>query len=347
MLSSRVSIPKRLALSYKTWVTLLILALAPSALAAQQRPFRSNTATAPRSVQFEALPLERSGQNHLLVRAFINGKPALLGVDTGAPVSAIAITRLAHFGMVPVRAGSEIPRRLQINGTFNGVTMARTLRLGVLNLVDEPMVAIDLGSTSRAAKMMKEQAIDGIIGADILFPTNAVLDCQAQVLILKIDPSVRGGVPGMNYRGFRRVPMHVSDGYNLYVDGTVNGKQTRLMVDTGAFGTLLHQPFVRQMKIPLRNTAFSSAGVNLKERDVQVATISRFAVGSVQMERKDVGVINLEGLVQSDLLNGTPPVAGLLGSEILQSHNGIVDFGTRTLYLKRKASTRGRSAKTR
>ena len=247
--------------------------------------------------------------------------------------------------MVPVRAGSEIPRRLQINGTFNGVTMASSLRLGALNLVDEPMVAIDLESTSRAAKMMKEQAIDGIIGADILFPTDAVLDCQAQVLILKIDPAVRGGVPGMNYRGFRRVPIHVSDGYNLYVDGTVNGKRTRLMVDTGAFGTLLHQPFVRQMKIPLRNTAFSSAGVNLKERDVQLATISRLSVGSVKMEHKEVGVIDLEGLVQTDLLNGTPPVAGLLGSEILQSHNGIVDFGTRTLYLK--GSSRGKSTKTR
>jgi predicted aspartyl protease len=345
MLSSRVFIRKRLSLSYKIWVALLILALGPSALAAQKRAFRSNTATAPRSIQFEALPLERSRQNHLLVRAFINGKPALLGVDTGAPVSAIAITRLKHFGMTPVRADSEIPRRLQIIGAFNGVTMARSLRLGALTLVDEPMVAIDLGSTSRAAKMMKEQAIDGIIGADILFPTDAVLDCQAQILILKIDPAARGGVPGMNYRGFRRVPIHVSDGYNLYVDSTVNGKQTRLMVDTGAFGTLLHQPFVRQMKIPLRNTAFSSAGVNLKERDVQLATISRLSVGSVKMERKEVGVIDLEGLVQTDLLNGTPPVAGLLGSEILQSHNGIVDFGTRTLYLK--GSSRGRSTKTR
>jgi hypothetical protein len=33
-------------------------------------------------------------------------------------------------------------------------------------------------------------------------------------------------------------------------------------------------------------------------------------------------------------LKATPPVAGLLGSEILRHHNGIIDFGTRTLYLK-------------
>lgn len=342
MLSSRVFIPKQTLLSRRTWAALLILALAPPALAAPRRPpetarrpFRSDEQTAPRGWQFEALPLERSGQNHLLVRAFINGKPALLGVDTGAPVSAISIKRLAHFGMTPARANSKIPTRLQINGAFNGVAIARSLRLGALNLVDEPMVAIDLGSTSKAAKQMNEDAIDGILGADILFPTHAVLDCQAQRLILKIDPDVRGGVPGMDYRGFSSIPMHVSSGYNLYVDSTVNGKPARLMVDTGAFGTLLHQRFVRRMKIPLRETAFTSAGVNLKQRDVQLATISRFSVGSVNIRAKEVGVINLDGLVRSGLLDATPPVAGLLGSDTLQRHNGIIDFGTRTLYLKR------------
>jgi len=39
--------------------------------------------------QFEALPLVRSRQNHLLLRAFINGRPAWLTVDSGAPVSAM------------------------------------------------------------------------------------------------------------------------------------------------------------------------------------------------------------------------------------------------------------------
>lgn len=290
---------------------------------------------APRAVQFEALPLERSGQNHLLLRATINGKPALLGVDTGAPVSAIALSRVKYFGMTPAVAKSEIPTRLQINGAFAGVAMARTLRLGALTLVDEPMVAVDLSSSTRAAQMMNEQAIDGIIGADILFPTHAVLDCRAQVLILKIDPHARGGVPGMDYRGFTRVPIEVSSGYNLYVNGSFNGQRGKLMVDTGAFATLLHQRFVRRMRIPLRNSPFRSAGVNLKQRGLQLATISRFSVGTLDMRSKEVGVIDLEGLVRSPLLNSSTPVAGLLGSEMLRRHNGIIDFGTRSLYLKK------------
>ncbi|HKP93607.1 MAG TPA: aspartyl protease family protein [Chthoniobacterales bacterium] len=282
-------------------------------------------------LQYESLPLIRSAQNHLLVRAYINGKPALLGVDTGAPVSAIALNRRAYFGLSPVTAKSAIPARLSINGAFNSVGIARSVRLGALNLVDEPMVVVDLGGLRRS----KRDEIDGILGADILFPTKALLDCQRQILILKVNPSVPGTIPGFDLSGFRRIPMHVSDGFNLYVDGSVNGQKAKLMVDTGAFTTLLHSRFVRRMKIPLRDTPFSSSGVNLKQRGVQIATISRLSIGSMNLERKDVGVINLEGLIHAGLLDASPPVAGLLGSEILRRHHGIIDFGTKSLYLKR------------
>jgi len=284
------------------------------------------------ALQYEALPLIRSNQNHLLVHAEINGKPALLGVDTGAPVSAIALNRRAYFGLTPITGKSEIPARLSINGAFNSVAIARNLRLGALNLVDEPMVLVDLGGLRRSSK---RDEIDGILGADILFPTKALLDCQKQILILKINPSVPGAVPGFDFSGFRRIPIHVSDGFNLYVDGSVNGQKARLMVDTGAFTTLLHSRFVRRMQIPMRETPFSSSGVNLKQRGVQTATISRLSVGSIDLERKDVGVINLEGLIHGGLLDASPPVAGLLGSEILRRHHGIIDFGTKSLYLKR------------
>src|SRR4030095_8904632 len=46
---------------------------------------------------FVALPLVRSRQNHLMVRAFINGREAWLTIDSGAPVSAIALNRRNYF----------------------------------------------------------------------------------------------------------------------------------------------------------------------------------------------------------------------------------------------------------
>jgi predicted aspartyl protease len=286
------------------------------------------------TTQFEALPLVRSRQSHLLVRAFINGKPAWLTVDSGAPVSAIALDRREYFRLKPTTAESKLPARVQINGAFNSVAIARELRIGALTLVDEPVVTVDLGDSARAARRRHEQEIDGIIGADILFPTQAVLDCERQLLILKTDPGVLGSAPGFDRRGLRAVPIQVSDGFNLYVNGSVNGKPARLMVDTGSFATLLHRSFVRRMRIATWETPYSSSAVNLKDRGVRVAHIRKLSVGSVDIFGKDVGVIDLEGLIHDGLLEGSPPVAGLLGAETLRRHHGIIDFGTRTLYLR-------------
>jgi hypothetical protein len=298
-------------------------------LSAEKRP-KANL----ESPAFQALPLERSRQNHLLVRAEINGKPALLGVDSGAPVSAISSTRRKHFRMSSPSEESQLPSRLRINGGFNRVTVAHRLRLGALTLVDEPMVSLDLSAPARAAHEFKEQELDGILGADILFPTEAVLDCDAQVLFMKIDPEVPGPVPGINHRGWKVVPIRVTDGWNLYVDSELNGKAAQLMIDTGSFTTLIHGPFLHEMRLPLRDTPYTSGAINLQERGLQLATIRRFSVGSFHVGSKEVGVMDLRGLIHGDLLKGKPPVAGLLGSEFLRRNHAIIDFGTRTLYLK-------------
>jgi len=318
----------RLRKTFSLLLSAAVLCL-PALAGARQRPLQSG------SLQYVALPLERSPQNHLLVRAEINGKPAVLGVDTGAPISAIAVNRRAHYGLLPVAGKSGIPSRLSINGAFNAVAIARNVRLGALNLVDEPVVLVDLGGLGSSSRSRKHRDIDGILGADILFPTKAILDCHRQLLFLKLNPTVPGRIPGIDYRGYRAVPMHVSQGFNLYVNGSLNGRKAKLMVDTGAFATLLNTGFVRRMKIPLRDTPYRSSGVNLGHRGVQVATISRFSVGSMDMRSNDVGVMNMDGLIHDGLLDATPPVAGLLGAEILRRYHAIIDFGTNTLYLKK------------
>jgi sterol desaturase/sphingolipid hydroxylase (fatty acid hydroxylase superfamily) len=126
----------------------------------------------------------------------------------------------------------------------------------------------------------------------------------------------------------------VSDGYNLYVDGAINGAPALLMVDTGAFATLLHRSFVKRMKIPLRDTPFRSAAVNLNMRDVQIARIRRLSVVRLTSSVTMLALLIWEDSFTAGCWWVKRPVAGLLGSELLQRHHGIIDFGTRRLYLK-------------
>lgn len=317
-------------------VTLSILcgtsALVP--LISSGAPSRSAPASIHQDSQFEALPLVRSRQNHLLVHAFINDKPALLIVDSGSPGTVIASKRRSYYGVHGVSEDSKYPARVRVNGSFNTLVMARTLRLGGLTVGDVPAVSADLSGPRRAARSLHEQEADGILGTDVLFASRAVLDCQRQLLILNMQPELAAAVPGLDFRGFQKVPMFVTEGFNLYVDGFVNGSQARLMVDTGAFTTLLHKPFVRRLHIRTEQTRLASAAINLKEEGLDIARIRKLSVGAVDLMGKEVGVIDLGGILH-EALQLNPPAVGLLGAELLNSHHGIIDFGTRTLYLKK------------
>lgn len=323
---------------------LLSILLATFALPAQLPAApRRDSASRP-GIQFQGLPLLRSSQNHLLVRAFINDKPALLIVDTGSPSTVISSGRRRHFGLTAAPKRLNWPTQVQVNGAFSHLVIARNLRLGGLNVVDVPVVVADMSGAQQASRAAQEQQVDGILGADVLFGTKAVLDCRQLVLIVSLYPELEGHVPGMDFRGYQRMRMHVSDGLNSYVDGSVNGTAARLMVDTGAFATLLHRPFVRKLRIPLQETHVQSARINLADDSVDIARIRKLSVGLVDIVGKQVGVTDLEGILHHGP-KGSPPVVGLLGGEILNRNHAIIDFGTRMLYLQRDGEQLKQSAR--
>jgi len=255
-------------------------------------------------------------------------------VDSGAPATLLSLKRRADFHLEGVGANSGLPTSVIVNGVADKLAIVHNLRLGALTIVDIPVVLTDVSSPPRVAKMVREQAIDGILGVDVLFATKAVLDCQEQVLILNRYPEVGGAENALDLRGFHKMHMSVSEGYNLFVNSSINGTRTKLLVDTGAVVTTLHLPFVRQLRIPHYETSITSSGINRREDAVQVARVRKLSVGSVDVFGKAIGVADLNWLFPENSSRRSQPVGGLLGAEFLKSHHGIIDFGTQTLYLK-------------
>src|SRR5947207_10907920 len=118
------------------WIWCAVVTLVVGLIAAPRIVYARQT------TQFEALPLVRSRQNHLLVRAFINGKPAWLTVDSGAPVSAIALHRREYFRLKPTTTRPKLTARAQINGPLNNLAIAQEPRIRCLVLIAGPVVTV-------------------------------------------------------------------------------------------------------------------------------------------------------------------------------------------------------------
>src|SRR5437764_1990324 len=221
-------------------------------------------------------------------------------VHTRQPGTLISSKRRADFRLDKIGTNSGLPTSVVVNGVADKLAIVHNLQLGSLNIVDMPVVMTNVSSPPRVAKMVREQEIDGILGVDVLFATKAVMDCQDQILILNRYPELSGNERALDLRGFRQMPMHVSEGFNLFVNGSINGRQTKLLVDTGAVVTTLHRPFVRELHIPYYATSITSSGINRKNDAVDVARIRRLSVGSVEVFGKTIGVADLNWLFSED-----------------------------------------------
>lgn len=99
------------------------------------------------------------------------------------------------------------------------------------------------------------------------------------------------------------IPRH-RDGH-FYVDGTVNGKPLRFMVDTGATGVVVTEAFARGAGLPRGEpTTFNTANGPLTGRTVRGMAVT---AGPLSVSPTSVGV---------GLLGGKPDV-GLLGQSFL------------------------------
>ena len=100
----------------------------------------------------------------------INGKPARLVVDTGAPVSAIALNRRRHFGLTPFR----LNRNFRLSCTSMEALTRRHRPAfpawcpGVYST--NRWLLIDMSSSTRAAKALNEEPSMAFSAPTFFFP---------------------------------------------------------------------------------------------------------------------------------------------------------------------------------
>ena len=285
--------------------------------------------------EFEALPLLRSQQNHLLVNAAINGKRAVMMVDTGSPSTVVRPERCRYYNLSEsASAGADLPNQIQVNGSLNQLLVAHELAIGGSALTDVPIAAAQLAGVRRSPESERYERIDGILGLDVLLTTRAVLDFEQQTLVLR-RPSHKPAAryPRILFRGFVRTPITVSDGSNPFVSVTINGSSGQLLIDTGAFATLLHRQFVKELRLAVRRTRYRSDMINARGDSIDVAKIRKISIGMVNIVDRQVCVTDLANILGDEA--SSKPIVGVLGPEILRAHHAILDFGTNALYLKR------------
>ncbi|PCJ23896.1 MAG: clan AA aspartic protease [Flavobacteriales bacterium] len=127
-----------------------------------------------------------------------------------------------------------------------------------------------------------------------------------------------------------------NDGYHIKVTVKINGKEANLILDTGASRTVFDETritnFVNDPIIEEQDRMSSGLGTNTMESKKVV--IRKLQIGDIEIVNYDATILDLMHVNQSYEKLELAPVDGVLGGDILNDYQAIIDYTKKELVLK-------------
>lgn len=133
---------------------------------------------------YHRIPFKITKTNHLLVNAEINGVKGKFILDTGASNSCVDFENITHFNLISSESKTKAAGAGAI-GMRTELSMANTLKMSRFTTTDFHLVIFDLSHVNLALTQHKAKPVQGIIGADVLIPSSAIIDYSTNSLFLK------------------------------------------------------------------------------------------------------------------------------------------------------------------
>lgn len=170
---------------------------------------------------------------------------------------------------------------------------------------------------------------DGFLGLGFLDRCAAIIDLNNKRLYLK--PPGTGKTlnlsPALKAVGFAEASLQLTS-LGLLIDVSLNDVSTKMIIDTGAAGSLLDSRFVAQAKLK----SYGATGVRMVDAAGAESTFSWIDPASFKVG--GVGALRTRLVVQpvSFYQSSGGKVAGLLGMDFIGQSWGIIDFAQHKLY---------------
>jgi predicted aspartyl protease len=276
---------------------------------------------------YKAVRVHYRPMNKMIMSVRINGQPANLLVDTGSNQLILDAEAAQLFGVRPSQRGLRYIRFTKIQGESLPVGFVQNISAGSMSF-GSSLVTLRRSSQADAANA----AFDGVLGLDILFRHKALINCRTKLVFFKVDQARRINLASVAAsEKFTRVPIQREETGALTVLCSIRGQPTRLLVDTGAFVTILHEGFVKSLGLAAEPTRISAQFGRGASKRITAAKLDDFNIGAFKMPPEKFGVAPL---AQFALQKGSSKIAGILGMDTLYMYHAIIDLDGMGLFLK-------------
>jgi len=260
----------------------------------------------PASQTFVRIPFELLA-NSPYINVKVNGKgPFLFALDTGAMESPLASETLAELDLQPSNAAGG---QQDIEFTFEGGLQVKTYRGG--------------DSSFAGVWPLIHRRFYGDIGYDVLKHFVVELDYDKKIVTFYDPKKYRPTDSGTT------IPATLWMDYDPQIDGELHipGSapiRTRFTIDTGAGGTVVTTPIIKQNHLMERlseKVPLPGAGINGWVQDALIARVAGIGLGRYSVEKPLIALS-----LDTDSVFTMESMGVNLGGNILQRFTVIVDY---------------------
>ena len=275
---------------------------------------------------YKAVRVHYGPMNKMMMSVRINGQPANLLVDTGSNQLILDAQAAELIGVRPSQRGLRYIRFTKIKGQSFPFGFVQNISAGSMSF-GSSLVTLSRSSHADAANA----GFDGVLGLDILLRHKTLINCRTKLVFFKVDQARRinlGSVAASEK--FIRVPIRREETGALTVPCSIRGQPTRLLIDTGAFVTILHEGFVKPLGVEEEPTRISAQFGRGASKRISAAKTD-LNIGAFKARSEKFGVAPLP---QFALQQGSTKIAGILGMDTLYICHAIIDLDGMNLFLK-------------
>jgi predicted aspartyl protease len=276
---------------------------------------------------YKAARVHYRPMNKMIMPVRINGQRANLLVDTGSNQIILDSEKAELCGVRPSQRGPVYIGLTKVQGESLPLGFVQNISAGTKSF-GSSLVALRKSFPAQTAN----GGIDGVLGLDVLFRHKALINCRTKVVFFKDDQGRRIDFNSIAAsEKFTRVPVRREQTGALTVPCSIRGQSTHLVLDTGAFVTILDEAFARSLGLAVEPTRISAQFGRGVPRRIDAAKSSDLIIGMFKVSPKKISVTPLPRFA---LHQGDTRIAGILGMDTLYNCNAIIDLDGMNLFMK-------------
>jgi hypothetical protein len=134
--------------------------------------------------------------------------------------------------------------------------------------------------------------------------------------------------------GYQRISLQRSGLGHFHAAASLRGRAVSALVDTGAGCTLVSLALARELDLALTLQPEKGGGAGNVELDVYLVEGDRLELAEVSIRPRTLLAMDLSHVNAALVQKGESPVEAIMGVDVFEEHEAIIDYGSGSLFLK-------------